>query len=73
MDLFKTFDTLNQNLLVAKLKTYGLNLNAVSFIKNCLTNRYQRCKIKGLFSEWKRIIARVPQRFILGPCLLTSS
>ena len=72
MDLSKAFDTLNQNLLVAKLKTYGLN-NAASFIKNCLTIRHQRCKIRGSFSEWKRIIAGVPQGSILGPYLLTSS
>ena len=40
MDFFKAFDTLNHNLLVAKLKTYGLDLNATLFIKNYLTNRY---------------------------------
>ena len=38
-DLSKAFDTLNHNLLVAKLKAYGLHLNAASFIKNYLTNR----------------------------------
>ena len=56
MNLPKAFDILNHNLLVAKLKAYGLNLNAASFIKNYLTNRYQRCKIGNLFSEWERNI-----------------
>ena len=32
MDLCKVFDTLDHNLLVAKLKVYGLNLNTASFI-----------------------------------------
>ena len=38
-DLSKAFDTLNHNLLVAKLKSYALDLNAGSFIKSYLANR----------------------------------
>ena len=60
MDLSKAFDTLNPILLVAKLKAYSLNLNAASFIKGYLTNRYQRCKIGDSFCEWERTIAGVP-------------
>ena len=62
-NLSKTFDTLNDNLLVAKLKAYGLNF-AAWFIKSYLTNRYQGCKIGDSFSEWEKIMAGV---------LLTSS
>ena len=51
MDLSKAFDTLNHDLLVAKLETYGLELNAASFIKSYLVNRYQLCKIGDPFSE----------------------
>ena len=69
IDLFKAFDTLNHNLLVAKLKAYGLNTNAASLIKSYLTNRYQCCKIGDSFGEWERIIAGVPQGSILGPLL----
>ena len=68
-NLSKAFDTLNHNLLVAKLKAYGLNLNAASFIKSYLTNMYQHCKIGDSFSEWERIVAGVPQGSILGPLL----
>ena len=67
MDLSKAFVTLNRNLLVAKLKAYGLNLNAALFIKSYLTNRYQRCKIGDSFSEQEIIIAGVPQGSMLGP------
>ena len=67
MDPSKAFDTLNHNLLVAKLKAYGLYLKAASFIKSYLTNRYHRCKTGDSFSEWERIIAGVPQGSILGP------
>ena len=72
MDLSKAFDTLNHKLLIEKPKVCGLNLNAASFIKSCLKNRYQRCKIGSSFSKWERIIAGVPHGFILGPLLLTS-
>ena len=34
MDLSKAFVTLNHNLLIAKLKAYGLSLNAASFIRS---------------------------------------
>ena len=69
MDLSKAFGTLNHNLLLAKLKTYGANLNTASFIKSYLTNKYQRYKIGDSFSELKRIMAGVPQGPILGPLL----
>ena len=68
MDLSKTFDTSNHNLLVAKLKAYSLDLNTAWFIKSYLTNRYQR-KIGDSFSEWERIIAGVPRGSILAPLL----
>ena len=67
MDLSKAFDTLNDNLLAAKCKAYGINLNTASFIKNCFTNRYQRCKIGYSFSEWER--AAVPLRSSFGSVL----
>ena len=51
MDLLKTFDTLNHNLLAAKRKPYGLDSNPALFIKSYLTNKYQRCKIGDSFSE----------------------
>ena len=41
------------------------------FIKSHLRNRYQRCKIGDLFSEWERIIAGVLQGSILGPLLFS--
>ena len=55
----KAFGTLNHNLLIAERKAYGLNLNAASFIKSFLTNRYQSRKIGESFSEREKIIAGV--------------
>ena len=50
MDLSKAFDSLNHNLLITKLKAYGLDSNSVTFIKDYLTNRLQPCKINNSFS-----------------------
>ena len=51
MDLFKAFDSLNHELLLTKLKAYGLDSSPITFMKNFLTNRIQSCKIKNFFSE----------------------
>ena len=44
MDLSKHFGCLNRDLLSAKLEAYGLDNNAVSFMRSYLINRLQRCK-----------------------------
>ena len=38
--LIKAFDSLNHDLLLAKLETYDLDNNAVSFMRSYLTNRF---------------------------------
>ena len=69
MDLSKAFDSLNHELLIAKLKCYGLDQNAVEFFRSYLSNRYQCCKINNTLGDWRKIIASVPQESILGPLL----
>ena len=69
MNLTKYFDSLNHELLLAKLKAYGLDPNSVTFMKSYLTNRLQRCKINNSFSEWGKVLRGVPQGSILGPLL----
>ena len=69
MDLSKAFDSLNLELLIAKLKCYGLDQHAVEFFRSYLSNRYQCCKINNTLEDWRKIIADVPQEFILGPLL----
>ena len=69
MDLSKAFDSLNHELVLAKLKAYGLDSNSVTFMKSYLTNRLQRCKINNSFSEWGKVLNGVPQGSILGPLL----
>ena len=69
MDLSKAFDSLNHKLLITKLKAYGLDSNSVTFMKDYLTNRLQRCKINNSFSGWEKVLKGVPQGSILGPLL----
>ena len=71
MDLSKAFDSLNHELLISKLKAYGLESNSVTFMKNYLTNRLQRCKINNSVSEWGKVLNGFPQGSTLGPLLLS--
>ena len=56
MDLSKAFDSLNHELLLVKLKAYGLVSNSVSFMKSYRTKRFQRSKINNSFSEWGKVL-----------------
>ena len=69
MDLSKAFDTLNHELLIAKLHAYGFECAALSLINSYLSNRWQRTKINTSFSTWTELLTGVPQGSVLGPLL----
>ena len=53
MDLFKAFDCLIPELLIAKLHGYGFNRTVLKHFHCYLTERLQRVKITGLFRTLK--------------------
>ena len=69
MDLSKAFDTINHELLIAKLHAYGFSKSSLSIIFSYLSNRWQHIKIDSSFSDWSEIIRGVPQGSVLGPLL----
>ena len=56
MDLSKAFDTINNDLLIAKLEAYGKERNSLMLIMNYLRNRYQHIKVNGSFSSWEEVV-----------------
>ena len=65
IDFSKAFDTINHDLFLSKLKASGFNKNYVSFIRSYFSNRYQQKKIGSTFSDWSKVITRVPQGSML--------
>ena len=69
MDLSKAFDTINHQLLIAKLHAYGFSKNALRLLNTYLKDRWQRVKVESSFSSWTELICGVPQGSVLGPLL----
>ena len=70
MDLSKAFDTINQDLLIAKLGAYGFDTASLKLIRSYLTNRFQRTKVNTSFSSWSKLFLGVPQGSALEPILI---
>ena len=69
MDLSKAFDTINHDLLIAKLKAYGFSKEALKLMKSYLKNRTQKVQLNNKFSSERDVIAGVPRGCIDGPLL----
>lgn len=69
VDFKKAFDLVDHQILMQKLKIYGLGENALNWFSTYLLNRNQRVSINNILSEPRNITCGVPQGSILGPLL----
>ena len=67
IDLSAAFDLVDPSVLCKKLEIYGLDHNAIQWIKSYMENRFQAVWIDHVFSDWININTGVPQGSILGP------
>ena len=69
IDLSKAFDVIQHDLLLAKLKAYGVGEGSCALLKDYLSGRQQRVKIGDTFSNWAGTRGGVPQGSVLGPLI----
>ena len=67
LDLSKAFDTLTFDILLKKLKHYGVHGKSLALIQNYLTNRSQYVQFENQESCTMDIKTGIPQGSILGP------
>jgi uncharacterized protein YggT (Ycf19 family) len=68
-DLRKAFDTVDHEILLAKLKKIGVRDVELGWFRNYLSNRKQFVFVNGKCSPLLTILLGVPQGSILGPLL----
>ena len=72
MDLSKAFDTINHELLIAKLYAYGFSKGTLKLIFSYMSHRWQRCKINKSFSSGSALLQGMPQGSDLRQILFSS-
>ena len=69
MDLSKAYNCLSNDLLIAKLEAYGLDIGSLNFLLDYLSLRKHRTKVGSSYSKWSEICRGIIQGSILGPLL----
>ena len=70
-DISKAFDCLSHDLLIAKLRVHGLDIDSLNILQYYLSNCKKRTKVDSFYSSWEAILSGVTQESIFGPlCLI---
>ena len=71
LDIKKALDTVDHDILIEKLKFYGVDGTVILWFKNYLEGHKQCMKLFGIKSNYLNIICGVPQGSVLGPLLFS--
>ena len=69
IDISKSLDTINHQLLTAKLHVYGFSKDYLEITLSSLSNRYQCVKVNSRLSSWTELIQGVPHGSVFEPVL----
>jgi len=67
LDFSKAFDTVDHNILLSKLKLYGVKNTSLNWVHSYLSDRHQYVQYQNVKSSLLKVLCGVPQGSILGP------
>ncbi len=68
-DFAQAFDSVNHRYLIAKLKSFGIDVTVLRLIKSYLSNRSYQAQIDNILSEEGTFPSGIPQDSVIGPLL----
>ena len=71
LDMSKDFDSINHDILLAKMKDVGVSSTCLAWFESYLCERYQAVRINSTLSDKLPVVSGLPQGSILGPLLFS--